>query len=432
MHLLKTVIAVGILVAGCAIAAHAQKPDSTRKDSTSRAKADSAAAADSIRLVRELERIQREPRSRDTMIVPAQPPAPAGYGPTNPRLLPDVSAVGDFVGDFSPKGTTQADSTRFSIREVELAFQAAVDPYFRGDVFLGISDLEKISIEQAFLTTTSLPYSLELKLGRYLMPFGKQNLTHRHDLHTVEYPYVIQQFFAPDGLKGTGLWASKIFAPFGFYQELQVTAVDRFGDPLEGFKTAVPINKDLSGLGYSARLRNYLDLSESANFELSASAITGRRAQPVTSVSEFTAIGVRQTVVGADLTYRWRPLEQGLYKSFILQAEFMRQLNDLNPDLLLDGGYAGPRRDVSGAYVFARYQIGQRLFLGSRADWVQNQDPSAGALKAIAGDLEFFPSEFSKLVAQYERLRPGLGARDVNRLLFQASFALGPHKPHPF
>jgi hypothetical protein len=45
--------------------------------------------------------------------------------------------------------------------------------------------------------------------------------------------------------------------------------------------------------------------------------------------------------------------------------------------------------------------------------------------------LELFPSEFSKLVAGYEAVSPS-GGTVTNRLLFQATFALGPHKPHPF
>ena len=33
-----------------------------------------------------------------------------------------------------------------------------------------------VAIEQAYLTTTSLPNQLEARLGRFLSPFGKQNL----------------------------------------------------------------------------------------------------------------------------------------------------------------------------------------------------------------------------------------------------------------
>ena len=114
--------------------------------------------------------------------------------------------MGDLIGDLSPKGSTQEDGSRFGVREVELALQAAVDPYFRGDVFLGFSDAEGVHIEQAFLTATALPWRLEARLGRFLAPFGKQNTTHRHDLHTVEHSYVVQRFLGEEGLKGTGVY----------------------------------------------------------------------------------------------------------------------------------------------------------------------------------------------------------------------------------
>jgi len=120
--------------------------DTTRGDTTTkRTRADSARIADSIAVVRELERIRAEPRAHD----PGRQQPPQG-APSNPRLLPDISAVGDLIGDLSPKGSTQEGGERFSVREVEVALQAAVDPYFRGDVFFGVSDLEKISIEQAY------------------------------------------------------------------------------------------------------------------------------------------------------------------------------------------------------------------------------------------------------------------------------------------
>jgi len=413
------------------------RPDSAPADSIAKAKLDSAAAADSAFFAQQLQ------RGGDPADSARAAPAVGSTGPINPRLLPDISAVGDLVGDLSPQGSTQEDASRFGVREVELALQAAVDPFFRGDVFLGISDLESISIEQAYLTATALPWGLEVRLGRFLEPVGKQNITHRHDLHTIEYPYVIQRFLGEEGLKGTGVWASKIFAPFGFYQELQLTAVDRLGEAPEGLTADVAPNKQLGGMGYTARFRNYWDVSQAANFEIAASAATGRREQPVlmtTPDAAVNAINARQTLVGADLTYRWRPLQQGLYKSFILQAEVMRQLNERMPAevSVAEGGtrttatYEGPTRDFTGAYAFARYQLTQRLFLGSRYDWLQDPEAAGETLQAGSGYLEFFPSEFSKLVAGYEHVFREGDVGDTDRILLQASFALGPHKPHPF
>jgi hypothetical protein len=352
-------------------------------------------------------------------------------GPTNPRLLPDISAVGDLIADLSPARSLAEGGDRFSIREIELALQAAVDPFFRGDIFLGVSDEEGVAVEQAYLTAMALPGALEVRLGRYLMPLGKQNTTHRHDLHTIEYPYVLQQFLGDEGMKGTGLWLGRVFSPLGFYQEILLTAVERLGEAEEDEPEAPELaNRSFRGLGYSARLRNYWDVSESSNLELSFSGATNRRPQPL---ADGSGINARQSLIGADLTFRWRPLREGLYRSFILQGEVMRQYNER----IADPAYEGARRDYTGAYVFARYQLTRRLFLGARGDWVQTpaddgDDPLAAPLtRAGSGYLEFFPSEFSKLLAGYERVRPGSGAaRD--RLLLQAAFALGPHRPHPF
>ncbi len=424
-------------------AAGAQQPDSAAR---ARARADSVAKAvrDSIALMKELGAAVADTTGR-----PGTPAAPQG-GPTNPRLLPDISAVGDFVADLSPEGSTQEGGARLGVREVELAVQAVVDPYFRGDIFLGLNDLEGIAIEQAYLTTTSLPNQIEARLGRFLMPFGKQNLTHRHDLHTVEYPYVIQRLLGAEGLKGTGVYGSRVFSPFGFYQELQVTAVDHLSDPVDSLVTGEPVNKSLAGLGFSARVRNYVDFTEAQNVELSFSAMTGRRAQPIRMAyrslyGDVTGMAARQSTLGADVTYRWRPLQQGIYQSFILQGEVMRQLNERNPavpapqcDPVLStpcptpaDAYAGPTRDYSGAYLFARYQTGQRSFLGARYDWLQDAERDGRTLNAGSVYLEWFPSEFSKLMAGYEAAKPQ-DATLLHRLLLQATFALGPHKPHPF
>ncbi len=409
----------------------AGRPPATKADSIARADSVAKAAADSVALVRKFEAMQSANAQ-----VPPTPAAPTGgaAGPTNPRMLPDFSAVGDLVGDFTGERSTQGDGSRLGVREVELAVQSVVDPYFRGEIFLGFSDTEKVSIEQAFVTTTALPYGLQAQVGRFLMPFGKEYTTHRHDLHTVEYPFVIQRFLSDDGLKGTGATLSKIVSPFGFYQELIVSVINRFGERPDSLTAATAANKSLEGMGLAARWRNYVDFDESANLELSASAITGLREQPLSSASAgVNAVNVRQSVVGLDLTYRWKPLQQGLYSSFILQGEVMRQVNGVPEASAVPVGvtYLGPSRDFTGGYLFARWQLSQRLYLGGRYDHLEDPLAAGATLRAASLVLEWFPSEFSKLEAQWERTaQPGMGT--LNRLLLQATFAIGPHKPHPF
>ena len=428
--------------------ARAQQPvtptDSVRADSVERAR------QDSIALVRELERIQAEPRGR-VPDAPGQPRAAGSQG-GNARMLPDISALADFVGDLSPDGSTLEDGRRFGVREIELAIQANVDPYFRADFILGVHG-ESVAIEEAYATTTALPWGLQLRLGRVHVPFGKQNVVHRAELHTIEYPHVVQRFLGEEGGKGDGLFASKVFAPFGFYQELQLGVMDRFGgeehahgheeEEEEGHLEPVaeePANRRLSGLGYVARFRNYWDLGEAANIELSFSAATGKNPQPFERdfAPGVNAVNARQSLAGVDFTYRWRPLQQGLYRSFLLQAEWMYQENEAfapreDPETP-DGAllYLGPDGNSSGGYAFARWQLTRRTFVGARYDRIREHLEDETTLTALSGYLTWFPSEFSKLVAGFERVRPESGSDAENRILLQATFSVGPHRPHPF
>ena len=121
----------------------------------------------------------------------------------------------------------------------------------------------------------------------------------------------------------------------------------------------------------------------------------------------------------------------------ILQGEVLRQLNQRSPDLpaATRSGvavYDGPRRDFTGAYLFSRWQASRRGYIGARVDALQDPDYAGGTTRAASGYLEFFPSEFSKLVAGVERVAPPTGYQHVTRVILQATFALGPHKPHPF
>jgi len=370
-------------------------------------------------------------------------PASSGLGgllraqapPANPRLLPDISLVGDLIFDLSRRGSTQEDGSRFGVREIELQLVAPVDPYFRGDVLLAYSDAEGVAVEQALLATTALPWHLEVTLGRFFLPIGKQNLMHRESLHTIEYPWVLQRFLSPEALKGTGIQVSRVFAPLGFYQELLLTATDRFGGgEEEDLVVEQPANQALAGLGYGARLRNYWDLTPNANIEVSGSFATGKGPQPLAGEGEINAANARRTLVGADVTYRWRPLGQGLYKSIIVQAEWYRSMHERSPALpegFSAEDFLGPTRAFSGGYLFARYQLTRRTYLGARGDLLQDPETDGRMQRAASAYWQFYPSEFSKLLLGFERVMPQ-DDDPYHRLILQAVFAIGPHRPHPF
>src|SRR5436190_6071973 len=155
------------------------------------------------------------------------PPAPdaatsasAGSAPQTPprgaqSLNPDISAIldADFGWqrrapqllsgddpDLKAEGTRHA--VGFTAQEVEVALSAIVDPYFKGEVYLTIPNLEGIEVEEAFATTTSLPWNLQVKAGSFRSAFGRQNGQHLHVQDFTRRPLINAAFLGADGLRG--------------------------------------------------------------------------------------------------------------------------------------------------------------------------------------------------------------------------------------
>ena len=106
------------------------------------------------------------------------------------------------------------------------------------------------------------------------------------------------------------------------------------------------------------------------------------------------------------------------------------ELSDFAPPPGFERVYEGPTDDVDGAYIFSRYQLTRRVYASGRFDWLRDPVLAGGTFTAASGYVTFFPSEFSKLVAAFERTMPPGDAEARNRVRLQATFALAPHRPH--
>src|SRR5438094_9430048 len=83
------------------------------------------------------------------------------------------------VGDHDPQ------QRGFNARNIELAFDGAVEPYFEGFaniVFKLDNDNEtEVEVEEAYMQTTNLPFGWQLKGGQLYAAYGGLNQTHPHD-----------------------------------------------------------------------------------------------------------------------------------------------------------------------------------------------------------------------------------------------------------
>jgi hypothetical protein len=384
-------------------------PDSAAPDSLP-----AAAAADSLSLEEIEAKLMGELGAVDSTAAGPAAPATASSQAT---LLPDISVIADLLTDLSPDGSTIEEGDRFQLREIELAFQGSVDPYFRYDAFLGVHP-DEIELEEGYATTLALPANLQVKAGKFHLPFGKVNLTHRPELHTIDYPLYIQSYFGEEGLSSTGIWASWIGAPMGFFQELSLAATNGVETheeaedevPEEEATQGKDLFDDLADRLWVAHFKNSIDLTSASNLEVGASWTSSATDDPER---------VRTTLWGLDAIWRWKPLAMAKYRSAVLQAEAAWR------------DEPGPAEERFGAFVFGQYQLTRRSYVGGRYDVVEPPEAEVGTVHAGQAVLRYFPTEFSQLRLAYERqAREGEDA--IDRVLFQLTFALGPHRPHAY
>ncbi|HEX7527941.1 MAG TPA: hypothetical protein VF425_02450, partial [Thermoanaerobaculia bacterium] len=135
--------------------------------------------------------------------------------------------------------------------------------------------------------------------------------------------------------------------------------------------------------------------------------------------------GFHTTLAGADVTFRWKPLQQGLYRSIFVRGEWMHSEREMA---------SGTTVRADGWYLLGQYQLGRRWYAGYRHD---ESDHAADAALHDRGDsaiLTVWPSEFSQLRAQLRRNRyeQPTGPVTATELLVQLQFVIGAHGAHPF
>src|SRR5260221_14701209 len=147
-------------------------------------------------------------------------------------------------------------------------FQATGGPFGRADFFLTFSP-QQGGVEEGYITFTSLPANLLLKVGKMRASFGKVNQMHNHVMPWTDRPLVTQDLVGgEEGISDAGLSLSRlIINPVLF---LEATAEVYRGESPELF--SAPRRQDLT---YVGRLRGYRDVTESTNLDFGGSLPPG-------------------------------------------------------------------------------------------------------------------------------------------------------------
>ena len=359
-------------------------------------------------------------------------PALAAANKTFPsQFNPAIGLILDNVFSYSEK-----DRGDFEFRAAELGLSASVDPFARGYAIITGSP-DGFDVEEAAIVTTSLPYNLTLKGGRFFADFGRLSKFHDHDLPFVNRPIALDRFIGGES-QADGVELSYL-VPLPQYLTLTAGAYNKLGAENDRVSNTAP--RDFSQFTYLGRAATFLNLNDANSIDLGTSyAYT-----PEVKVDN----GASRHLAGIDLTYRYIPLSQASYRGLIWGSEFLYNQEDrpvggfpaAEPALSLARGLGLPaaapavadppaslvfkRRDAASFYSYLEARLSRRFYPGFLFDWVQDVDHLTGDTKGYSPYLTIWASEFQRFRLQYTRLDAPEG--NDNQFFLQWTVILGSH-----
>jgi hypothetical protein len=332
-------------------------------------------------------------------------------------------------------------SRGFSLTESELGLAANADPWLRGAANISLHPDNTVSVEEAYIQTTSLGNGVSLKAGRFFSSVGYLNPQHAHTWDFVDNPLAYQAMLGTQyGDDGAQLmW----IAPTDQFIELGVE-LGR-GRSFPGTDTGrngpgmIALIAHTGGdVGVSNSWRAGLSTLNAKADDQSLAATNAAGSAVTNAFSGSTRVWV------ADAIWKWAPNGNAVRTNFKVQGEYLRSARrgSLAYDVASIDRVGAYRVVQSGWYLQGVYQFMPHWRVGLRTEQLDPGTPDYGlnSVSFVSSGyrpsknslmLDFSPSEFSRVRLQFARDQAHEGFED-NQFFLQYQTSLGAHGAHSF
>ena len=347
---------------------------------------------------------------------------------------PNISLVVDTFGytsnlkkeELEERGIEQRKG--FNLRAAELFIFAPVDSYFNLYAAIPITE-EEVELEEAYAVTTSLPFGLQVKGGKFKSNFSRLDAQHPHawDFADIALPY--KAFLGEEALGGEKGVQVTWLPPLPFYTLLG-------GEILQGE------NGNLFGAdagsgphAYTLFAKTSFDTGDNSSLLFGPYVLFGKAHQPSEEGFDFRG---NSNLWGVEAVWKWKEGKQGvtLQGEYLYLSQSGSEITDpdtgdtISRRLRRDGAY------IQALYRYDRWRVGARydrldLFSDSLKLGGEEQDLGKTPWRTTAS-LEFNPSEFSRIRLQYTHDRSSTEGRENNEWWLQFIFGIGAHGAHEF
>jgi hypothetical protein len=362
---------------------------------------------------------------------------------------PAIGLVGETIFSSRSHGSDQIGSDRpggFNAfqRSVELNVAASVDPFAKAYAVINATadsgtGEAAMRVEEAALQTTSLPYNLELKAGRFFGEFGKLSYIHDHELPFVNRPLALDQYIGGES-RTDGAQLSWL-PPLPHY----VSVTMGFGN---GFGGDSPLNnpgsyRTLSGFNYFGRVSTYFDLTPNLQLETGISGLINPNTQDRGGFGAFVGPGGvpltenERRVAGFDLKLSYVPLANNQFQRLDWGTEVLysdsRYLFDPDNSLGTTGLRSGDEFERSvgsvGMYSYITYKWHRQWSAGFLFDFAENPANHNDHTFAYSPYITWALSHWNQLRLQYTHTDHNVvsGLKSDDAIYLQWAWIIGAH-----
>lgn len=376
----------------------------------------------------EAELAAQDPPPSSTAVLPDLSKVNLAAGiPGIQSMNPNMAVLLDFDGAaFSTEplqtGGHDPDHNGFTLRQLEIALGASVDPFLRLDADLVFK--EGVEVEEAYATTLGLPWNLQARAGEFYTHFGRLNEQHPHSWNFVDQPLANGKFLGEDNHHAKGVelsWLSPLPWAFTIYGSIQEAGAPCCAVTYSPTDEQVAVVQSAGDLVYEAVVEQFFPIGDDLSLLWGLSTQAGP--------AQYMGADGRAEMQGTDLLLRYKPVGSTSRWSVELQTEAILRTRHVPGTLLVDqGGYSQLVWRINPEWeTGARYE----LVNGLRNDPFDASGLGPFVQRGIA-QLTFYPSHFSRI-----RIEGSVGDRNdgsplVYALIADLEVTIGAHGAHSY
>lgn len=318
----------------------------------------------------------------------------------------------------------------FNYNYAELTFHSAVDSYFELDAIFHMG-VEELETEESYITSTALPYHLQLRAGKFRSHFGRLNRQHQHIQEFSESALVYQAFLGNEGLNDIGVQLHYL-APFSEYLLL---GAELFQGQNDFNSTVAPDrNSPNSAVLY---MKSSFDIEDTTLLYGASYLYSRAPLSEYVEGDEVMSIVPKRHLFGLDATLKhyFDSYSSLTWQSEWLQNRISGSTYDADMNLL-----ASSSKKQAGFYTQLVYVQDLNLRYGLRYDNIYqnrlNSKSQSSALERYSLMCTYSFSEFSKLRLQYNRNRALYSSstkrESLDSIILEMNVAIGAHAAHTF